>query len=131
MWVVDTNTLIYFFKGEGHVAKHMLAKAPSEIGLPSVVFFELNVGIRKSSAPQKRAEQLAEFARAVRFLAFGVAEAQCAADLRVALERKGKPIGLYDTLIAGIALAHGATLVTRNTREFKRVPGLRVEDWYV
>ena len=49
--------------------------------------------------------------------------------MRTALELRGTPIGPYDVLIAGHALRHGATLVTANTREFSRVPGLMVEDW--
>ena len=59
MWVLDTNTLIYFFKGEGRVAGELLARAPRDIGIPSVVLYELQVGIAKSSAPEKRTRQLA------------------------------------------------------------------------
>jgi tRNA(fMet)-specific endonuclease VapC len=50
--------------------------------------------------------------------------------IRADLESKGTPIGPYDTLIAGIALSSGAILVTHNTKEFKRVKGLNIEDWY-
>ena len=49
VWVLDTNTLIYFFRGEGNVAKEMLARSPSAIGIPSIVLYELEVGIAKSS----------------------------------------------------------------------------------
>ena len=51
MYVLDTNTLIYFFKGLGAVAKNLLAKTPKEIAIPSIVLFELEVGIAKSSSP--------------------------------------------------------------------------------
>lgn len=130
MWVLDTNTLIYFFKGEGRVASQLLARAPGDIGLPSIVLYELQVGIAKSSAPEKRARQLAELASVVQVLPFHQREAQAAAALRATLEREGQPIGPYDTLIAGTAVAHGAVLVSRNTREFSRIAALRVEDWY-
>jgi tRNA(fMet)-specific endonuclease VapC len=63
-------------------------------------------------------------------LPFGDEEARVAARLRSSLERTGRPIGPLDTLIAGTALCHGATLVTRNVREFARIEGLAVEDWY-
>lgn len=66
----------------------------------------------------------------VNVLPFGPREARCAAGVRADLEEVGTPIGPIDTLIAGTALAHGAILVTRNVREFERVPGLRVEDWF-
>lgn len=60
MYILDTNTLIYFFKGIGAVSKHLLATPPKEIGIPSIVLFELEVGIAKSSQPQKRKKQLKE-----------------------------------------------------------------------
>jgi tRNA(fMet)-specific endonuclease VapC len=63
-------------------------------------------------------------------LPFGEAEARAAARIRADLETVGKPIGPHDVLIAATALAHGATLVTRNLRESRRVKGLLVEDWY-
>ena len=57
-------------------------------------------------------------------------EVRQAARIRATLEQRGEPIGPIDVLIAGTALAQTAVLVTRNVREFERVPGLQVEDWY-
>lgn len=130
MWVLDTNTLIYFFKGEGQVADHLLQKAPQDIGIPAIVLYELQVGIAKSSSPEKRTRQLAELTSVVQILPFHQREAQVAADIRATLEHQGQPIGPCDTIIAGTAMAHGAILVTRNTREFARIGGLRTENWY-
>ena len=130
MWVLDTNTLIYFFRGEGNVAKEILARSPSAIGIPSIVLYELEVGIAKSTSPRKRMGQLEELTAVVQTLPFGAAEARVSAAIRSNLEKKGKLIGPYDVLIAGTAKACNATLVTRNTREFKRVQGLVLEDWY-
>ena len=130
MWVLDTNTLIYFFKGEGNVAESLFNKTPADIGIPSIVLYELQVGIAKSTWPEKRSAQLAELMAVVQVLPFHQQEAKAAAEIRASLEAEGNPIGPYDTLIAGTALAHGAILVSRNTREFARVKGLRVEDWY-
>ena len=130
MWVLDTNILIYFFRGEGNVAKEILARSPSDIGIPSIVLYELEVGIAKSTSPRKRRGQLEELIAVVQTLPFGVAEAQASAAIRSSLEKKGTPIGVYDVLIAGTAKACNATLVTRNTREFKRVRGLVLENWY-
>lgn len=130
MWVLDTNTLIYFFRGEGNVGKEILSRSPSDIGIPSIVLYELEVGIAKSTSPRKRMGQLEELTAVVQTLPLGAAEARVAAAIRSNLEKKGKPIGPYDVLIAGTAKACNATLVTRNTREFKRVQGLVLEDWY-
>ncbi|MEX1032480.1 MAG: type II toxin-antitoxin system VapC family toxin [Cellvibrionaceae bacterium] len=130
MRVLDTNTLIYFFKGEGKVAETLLQHAPSDIGIPAIVLYELRVGIAKSSSPQKRTQQLDELMSVVKVLPFGPAEAVASADVRATLEKQGTPIGPYDILIAGTALAHGATLVSRNAKEFKRIKALRIENWY-
>lgn len=130
MWVLDTNTVIYFFKGEGRVAKVLLEHSPQDIAIPALVLFELETGIAKSNSPDKRRQQLAELTSVVRILPFGQREASAAASVRVALERRGMPVGPLDVLIAGTALAHGATLVSRNLREFARVDNLAVEDWF-
>lgn len=130
MYVIDTNILIYFFKGLGNVKQNLLSKPPKDIGVPAIVFYELEVGIEKSESPAKRIKQLNDFISTVNILPFRKAEAQASAKIRVQLEKKGTPIGPYDILIAGTALANKATLVTHNVEEFKRVENLNVIDWY-
>jgi len=129
-YVLDTNTLIYFFKGLGHVSKHMLAQSPSELGIPTVVLFELEVGIAKSTSPRKRKSQLQEITALVKVLPFGITESKSAAQIRVKLEKQGLPIGPYDVLIAATALANNMILVTHNQKEFGRIEGLKIEDWF-
>jgi tRNA(fMet)-specific endonuclease VapC len=130
MYVLDTNILVYFFKGLGNVAQNLLAESPKDIGIPTIVFHELKVGIKKSKSPQKRINQLNDFISIVKVLPFGKAEAKASAEIRAQLEKKGTPIGPYDILIAGTALANQATLVTHNLGEFKRIDNLNVIDWY-
>lgn len=130
MFVLDTNTLIYFFKGQGRVAENLLQQSPQEIGVPTVVLYELQVGIGKSTSPEKRVGQLNELISVVNLLPFAQAEAQMAAYIRVALEKNGEPIGPYDILIAATALANNDILVTHNTSEFSRVENLLFVDWY-
>ena len=130
MFVLDTNTLIYFFKGLGNVAANLLGKPPKDIGVPAIVLYELEVGIHKSNSPEKREGQLAVFMSVVNLLPFGMNEAKVAAQIRAHLEAQGQPIGPYDILIAATALANQATLITRNTREFSRIDQLVIENWY-
>lgn len=130
MYVLDTNTLIYFFKGVGNVAKNLLNHSPREIGIPSIVLFELEVGIAKSSAPDKRMKQLEEIISIVSILDFTAKEAKVAAAIRAQLEQAGTPIGPFDTLIGATALANQSTLVTHNIKEFSRIAKLQIEDWY-
>ncbi len=129
-YALDTNTLIYFFKGAGNVKNRLLSVPPGEIVLPSIVLFELEFGIAKSSSPRKRISQLKDFTALVNVIAFGPAEAKAAAQIRSKLEKKRIPIGLYDVLIAACVQANNLILVTHNLKEFKRIDGLRVEDWF-
>ena len=129
-YCLDTNTLIYFFKGLGDVSNRLLTTPPGEIAIPAVVIFELEVGIGKSTSPRKRITQLQEITSLVNIISFGQPEAKCAAGIRIKLEKQGIPIGPYDILIAASALANNSTLVTHNNREFERVVGLKIEDWY-
>ena len=130
MYVLDTNTLIYFFKGMGNVSHNLLGTSPKEIGIPSIVLFELEYGIAKSNSPKKRQVQLKEICSLVEVLPFGNQEARFSARIRAQLEKKGTPIGPYDLLIAATALAHQRILVTNNAKEFTRVPELKIENWY-
>ena len=130
MYVLDTNTLIYFFKGQGRVAERIFLEAPADIAIPAIVIFELQTGIAKSASPRKRTQQLKSLIEAIKVLPFSIEEAKAAAMIRARLEKKGEPIGPYDVLIAGTALAHQGTLVSHNLTDFNRVTGLKTEDWY-
>lgn len=130
LYVLDTNTAIYYFKGMGRVASRLLDQAPRQVGLSAVVEYELPVGIEKSNSPDRRRRQLQAFKSAVTYLPFAQEEAHQAGRLRAFLERSGNPIGPYDVLIAASALARGATLVTHNFKEFSKVPDLKIVDWY-
>jgi tRNA(fMet)-specific endonuclease VapC len=114
----------------GNVSKNLFEHSPSEIIIPSIVIYELEVGISKSISPQKRMQQLQMLIDQVNIINFTSKEAKDAAIIRASLEEKGLPIGPIDTLIAGCARANNYTLVTRNTKEFQRVSNLRIENWY-
>lgn len=130
MFALDTNTLIYFFKGQGRVEQRLFARAPTEIAVPAIVAYEIETGIVKSRDGERRRRQFDELLDVVTLLPFGRNEMTRAARIRAELEASGQPIGPLDTLIAATALTHGAILVTRNLREFGRVPDLIVEDWF-
>ncbi len=129
-YLLDTNTVIYFFKGMGQVADNLLKTAPKDIAIPAIVLYELEVGLGKSKAPAKRRKQLQALINLITIIPFDEEEAQSAGKIRVSLEKLGTPIGPLDNLIAGTALANECTLVTHNSNEFKRIKGLKVVDWY-
>jgi tRNA(fMet)-specific endonuclease VapC len=138
MYVLDTNTLIYYFKGQGQVAQNLINIPAEEIIISTVVVFELQVGIAKSNSPAKRIQQLQQLLSRVNQVDFvGGASLQenlnmavAAATIRAQLEQQGTPIGPMDVLIAGTAMSLQATLVTHNVREFSRISELSIADWY-
>lgn len=130
MYLLDTNTLIYFFKQQGHVAAHLQQVQASQIALPSVVLFELEYGLLRSTKPEAHQRGMDAAVAAYRVLPLDAKSAKSAARVKYTVEVAGTPIGQGDQLIAGIALANDLTLITRNTREFSRVPGLRLKNWF-
>jgi tRNA(fMet)-specific endonuclease VapC len=130
MYILDTNTLIYYFKGQGKVTQNLVNVSAQEISIPTIVLFELQVGIAKSTSPAKRTQQLQELLSRVNLVLFDREAALAAAKIRAELEQQGTPIGQMDVLIAGTAIALQATLVTHNIKEFSRVSGLTIVDWY-
>jgi tRNA(fMet)-specific endonuclease VapC len=130
MYLLDTNTVIYFFKGLGNISKNLFTVSPKDIFIPSIVVYELEVGIAKSNDSQKREEQLKRLLSQINVIDFTQKEAIESAKIRANLEKKGTPIGAIDVLIAGCAKANNLILVTRNTKEFERVENLRMVDWY-
>jgi len=129
-YLLDTNTLIYLFKNTGNVRQHMAQYKDTDLRLCTPVMWELLTGAFKAQNPSSQLARLKEMENRFTVLPFDLDSARHAAQTRAHLERLGTPIGNVDTLISGIALAQDLTLVTRNTREFERVPGLRVENWY-
>ena len=130
MFALDSNAIIHAFQGKGGVAKRLTAIPPGNISIPAVALFEVECGVLKSHNSARRRRQLAQLTGACRVLHFDDKVAGIAARIQVDLERRGSKIGPLDTLIAATALANGAILITHNTREFGRVPGLQIEDWY-
>ncbi len=130
MFVLDSNTVIYFFQGRGRVAENLLGTPPREVAVPAIVVYELEVGTAKLGAAEKRRRLLDQLVDGLTVLPFGLEEARAGARIRVQLERDGMKIGPLDNLIAATALCRHATLVTHNTDEFGRVRGLEICDWF-
>ena len=130
MILLDTNTVIHCLKGREPAASRLRAAIPSEIGIPSIVGYELEYGTLRIASPSRR-RILAGMLAHLQEVPFDRDAARESARVRVELERRGIVIGPLDLLIAGTALSRGATLATNTTREFSRIKGLRLEDWTV
>lgn len=129
-WMLDTDTCIALIKQRpGSVLKKLRGKSTGQVGISSITLGELAFGASKSSRSQESHAALSEFLLPLEVAEFNETAAMHYGDVRADLDRQGRPIGPLDTLIAAHALAIEATLVTHNTREFKRVGSLRLEDW--
>ncbi len=129
-YVLDTNTCIYFLnKSSENIMSKMKSLSPTDIKLSSITITELLFGAEKSRAKKKNKEIVQRFADNFEQIPFDSLCCQVYAEIRNSLEKKGTPIGPMDLLIASISLTHNMVLVTNNTKEFKRVKGLMIENW--
>lgn len=128
-YLLDTDTCIYVINHRPEsVLVQFLAHEEDGIGISSITASELYFGVRKTGSARNLAA-LERFLAPLLVADYDLAAAQAYGQLRAQLERKGTPIGPFDMQIAAHALALGVTLVTNNLREFRRVPGLALENW--
>lgn len=131
MYLLDTNVCIRLLNrnADTHFIEMFASNQPKDYKLCSVVKHELYYGAYKSSKISENLRKLERFFQEFESLDLCDKSAAVAGNIRYQLQRTGRTIGAYDMLIAAIALANDLTVVTHNTREFKRVPQLRYEDW--
>ena len=127
--LLDTNVLSQLVRQpQGEVAHKIAEIGEAAVCTSVIVACELRYGAAKKASPRLSA-QIEAILGAIEILPFDVPADAAYADLRIALEQGGTPIGPNDMLIAAHALAHDCVLVTANVREFSRVPGLSVVSW--
>ena len=129
-FMLDTTVCIYIIKrGPETVLGRFVSHPVGDIGISVITLAELEYGASKSTVPARNREALEQFVSPLEVAAFDRPATLTYGRMRALLEKKGRPIGSMDMLIAAHALSLGARLVTNNVEEFKRVPGLRVENW--
>jgi tRNA(fMet)-specific endonuclease VapC len=129
-YLLDTNILLYAYKDQGQCRTRLAQTPADDLAISSILVYEIEYGLVKSSNPDRLRTFLSQVQQRYVALDMCSKSAVKAGQLRGYLEQQGQIIGPYDLLLAGIAVAHDLTIVTRNTREFERAPGLRVENWY-
>lgn len=129
-YLLDTNTCIFIINRRPDSVRRRLERLqPGDVGLSSVTVSELEYGVARSSAVERNQAALEKFLMALEIVPYDRAAAAHYGRIRQHLELKETPIGPMDLMIAAHGLALGVTVVTHNVAEFKRVPGLRTEDW--
>ena len=132
IWMLDTDTVGFLINrapGADHIRRRISGRSPGEIRLSAITVAEIRYGVAGGDLSEERRDALAEFLDLFQLDDFPVAAAADYGQIRVALERVGRMIGPYDLLIAAHARYIGATLVTNNEAEFRRVPRLAVQNW--
>ena len=127
--LVDTDVCVAILNRDARIRPHLERHAPSRVRMSAITLAELRFGVVKSTQPRRAAANLRVLLSKVSAVPFDDGATEQYGELRAVLERRGAPIGPLDTLIAAHALSLGWVLATHNVREFRRVPGLRVEDW--
>jgi len=128
-FLLDTDTCIYALKQNAAVLQRLLAQKPEDIAVSVITEAELRTGAAKSNSAAKTMRVVENFLRPIAILEFNSSDAATYAQVRAKLERAGTPIGPLDTLIAAHAVGRKLVLISNNEREFRRVPGLHVQNW--
>ncbi len=129
-YMLDTDACIALIKRKpASVIRRLSVLAPGDAGISAITLAELRFGVMKSSAIDGNAAALDDFLLPLEIADFGASAAESYGRVRAGLEKAGTPIGPLDTQIGAHALSLGAVLVTNNVREFRRIPGLKIENW--
>lgn len=130
MFMIDTDICIYIIKRKpANVSKRLARMKAGHLSMSAITFAELMNGAKKSQHVEPNLEKLIALGELIEIKPFDKRAAECYGDVRSSLEKRGKTIGSYDLLIAAHALSLGCTLVTNNEKEFRRVQGLKIENW--
>ena len=129
-YLLDTNICIYIAKGQPAAVRERFARhALHELAMSTITVGELRFGAEKSQARERALATIGQLVQRIQPCPLPLAAAEHYGDIRATLQRQGLPIGNNDLWLAAHARAEGWVLVTHNTREFARVPGLQVENW--
>jgi len=130
MYLLDTNIISYWMRGDPTVISRIKEQAPSDLSLSAITLAEIWYGIEKSPVKKKeRRSKIEKISSVLGLYPFDEAAAGSYAVIRVQLEKKGVVISERDTQIAAIAVANRLTIVTHNVKEFRHIENLTFEDW--
>ena len=130
MYLLDTNIISYWMRGDSSVIDRIKKHPPADLFLSTITLAEIFYGIEKSSVKKKeRRLKINQITSVLGICAFDEAAAVEYAVIRTQLEKEGRMISERDTQIASIAMANKLIVVTHNVKEFGRIGKLNVEDW--
>ena len=132
MYYLDTNTCIYFLNGVyKSILEELKSHKPEDIKIPALVKAELLLGVEKSIKRELNEIIYNKFLEPFEVVSFDDESSTIYAKIRATLEKKGRIIGPNDLIIAATVMSHKGILITHNTKEFKQISGLQIEDWVI
>ena len=129
MFLLDTDTLIYSLKGNDAVVRNLATHQRDPLKVSVITTMELYYGAYKSEKAAANLAKVRRIENAFDILSVDFSIAETFGMLKSALESQGTPLDDFDLVIAASALAHNLTLVTNNEKHFRRVEGLRLDNW--
>ena len=129
MYLLDTNIVIYSLKGHSAVKKNLERNLHAALKISIVTLMELYYGAYKSEKVTSNLGKIKHIEDAVEIISLGRESAEIFALLKVDLEKAGTPLDDFDLVLAACALSHDLVLVTNNVKHFKRIQGLKLENW--
>ena len=128
-WLFDTDTVIYYLNGMERVVTRFEATRPGSRHITLITLGELYFGIYRSEQIDKNLRRYRQLFRTLKLVPFTPAVSEHFGTIKAHLADRGEMIGDHDIWIAAHALVHGATLLTNNVRDFRRIPELRIQNW--
>jgi len=128
-YMLDTNICVYVMKNYPTKLRERFNRLAEQLCMSSITLGELYYGAEKSARRLENLQAIEHFSARLEVLPFPARAATHYGQIRAELERRSKPVGEHDMLIGAHARAEGLIVVTNNVREFRRMPGLRVENW--
>ena len=128
-YMLDTNICIYVIKNRPAALRERFDQLAEALCISTITLAELLYGVEKSARRSQNLEAVKQFTTRLEVLPFSAKAAAHFGQMRTELQRMGLPCGSYDMLIAAHARSEGLVLITNNSREFERVPGLRLDNW--
>lgn len=128
-YMLDTNIVIYTIKNKPERVRKVFSAHSGQMCISSVTLMELVYGAERSANPARNLRDIEGFSARLEVLPYDDNAATHTGQIRAELAKQGTPIGPYDQMIAGHARAQGLIVITNNMSEFKRVPGLRLDNW--
>lgn len=128
-YMLDTNICLYVMKNYPPKLRERFNRLAEQLCISSITLGELYDGAEKSARRLENLQAVEHFSARLEVLPFSPKAALHYGQMRAAVERRGRPVGPHDMLIGAHARAEGLIVVTNNAREFRRLPGLRVENW--